>query len=346
MARPKRRSFAQPQHNQPRRSRRPLRLKIAAAFRRPLRGDRSRALGSRRRGYPHLEPLEPRMLLSAQPLISEFMASNDLTIADGDGKFSDWIEVSNPTAAPIDFDGWHLTDDADNLDKWTFPAVTLAPGEFLVVFASGQAVEDYVDPAGYLHTDFKLSSEGEYLALTDPYNTVIHEYALSFPNKLPTSRTEWPKTWCWCRSSMRRARQRRWCRPMEASARHGPRSDSTIRDGSQVVAASVSASMRATTTRPKTPTARCCRVGCSVLISPIQRKTASSTGRSRRAAVRREGRNRPKALDNTTDTKWLAFEPTGTFYQFQFSGGQQHAVNAYTITSANDARNVTRTHGR
>ena len=61
------------------------------------------------------------MLLSAVPFISEFMASNDLTIADGDGHFSDWIEVSNPTVGPINFDGWHLTDDAGNLDKWTFP---------------------------------------------------------------------------------------------------------------------------------------------------------------------------------------------------------------------------------
>ena len=48
------------------------------------------------------------------------------------------------------------------------------------------------------------------------------------------------------------------------------------------------------------------------------------------------GEEPPKALDNTTASKWLVFEPPGTFYQFQFSAGEQHAVNAYTITSAND----------
>jgi hypothetical protein len=42
-------------------------------------------------------------------------------------------------------------------------------------------------------------------------------------------------------------------------------------------------------------------------------------------------------LDNSTATKWLAFQPNGTFYQVQFNGGAQHAVNTYTITSGGDA---------
>jgi hypothetical protein len=42
-------------------------------------------------------------------------------------------------------------------------------------------------------------------------------------------------------------------------------------------------------------------------------------------------------LDNAVATKWLAFQPNGTFYQVQFNGGAQHAVNTYTLTSANDA---------
>jgi hypothetical protein len=44
-----------------------------------------------------------------------------------------------------------------------------------------------------------------------------------------------------------------------------------------------------------------------------------------------------KAVDNTTASKWLAFQPNGTFYNIQFNGGAQRAVNAYTISSANDA---------
>ena len=51
------------------------------------------------------------------------------------------------------------------------------------------------------------------------------------------------------------------------------------------------------------------------------------------------GEEPPRALDNTSATKWLAFEATGSSYGFRFAGGQRHAVNGYTITSANDAAN-------
>ena len=132
------------------------------------------------------ETLEPRLVLSTTPLITEFMASNDATLLDGDGNSSDWIEVHNPTAGTIDLAGWHLTDDATNLDKWTFPALpqsVLEAGEYLVVFASGQATETYVDPAGNLHTDFRLSAGGEYLGLTDLASAIVHEYAPEYPQQ-------------------------------------------------------------------------------------------------------------------------------------------------------------------
>jgi len=118
------------------------------------------------------------------PLITEFMAINDSALTDGDGNFSDWIEVHNPTATAIDLEGWHLTDNADNLDKWTFPAATqsvVPAGGYLVVFATGQPTETYIDGGGNLHTDFKLSGSGEYLSLVDPALAIAHEYAPTFP---------------------------------------------------------------------------------------------------------------------------------------------------------------------
>ena len=63
-----------------------------------------------------LEVLEPSTTLD----ITEFMASNDATIVDGNGKRSDWIEVHNYGAIAIDLDGWSLTDNAGNLRKWIF----------------------------------------------------------------------------------------------------------------------------------------------------------------------------------------------------------------------------------
>lgn len=115
------------------------------------------------------------------PIISEFMADNKTVLADEDGMFSDWIEIYNPDAAPVDLAGWHLTDNATKLNKWTFPSVMLEPGGFLMVFASSKnkAV------AGHeLHTNFSLSKEGEYLALIKPDgSTKASQFAPSFPSQ-------------------------------------------------------------------------------------------------------------------------------------------------------------------
>ncbi len=98
----------------------------------------------------------------ADPIISEFLASNNSELADEDGEFSDWIEIHNPDAMAVDMEGWHLTDNETNLDKWTFPSVSIPSGGYLVVFASGK---NRATVGNELHTDFKLSSSGEYLAL-------------------------------------------------------------------------------------------------------------------------------------------------------------------------------------
>ena len=51
------------------------------------------------------EALKPQFLLSVVPFLSEFMASNNSTLADGDGNYSDWIEVHNSTIDAIDLNG-------------------------------------------------------------------------------------------------------------------------------------------------------------------------------------------------------------------------------------------------
>jgi hypothetical protein len=117
----------------------------------------------------------------AQLVISEFMASNVSVLQDEDLEFSDWIELHNTGASSVDLAGWHLTDAADNLTRWTLPATHLSAGGFLVVFASGK------DRAGpELHANFSLSADGEYLALVRPDGTTIeHEYAPAFPPQFP-----------------------------------------------------------------------------------------------------------------------------------------------------------------
>ena len=70
--------------------------------------------------------------------ITEFMARNATTLADEDGDFSDWIEVTASSGGSVNLGGWYLTDDPTNLTKWAFPAETLAAGSSIVVFASAK----------------------------------------------------------------------------------------------------------------------------------------------------------------------------------------------------------------
>lgn len=106
----------------------------------------------------------------ATPVINEFAADNADGITDQDGAHSDWIEIYNPDSTPINLENWSLTDSQTLPGKWRFPAVTLQPGGFLVVFASGK---DRKAAGAELHTNFELSKDGEYLALISPDGQTI-----------------------------------------------------------------------------------------------------------------------------------------------------------------------------
>ncbi|MGB2822931.1 MAG: lamin tail domain-containing protein, partial [Phycisphaerae bacterium] len=127
---------------------------------------------------PVLQPLEPRLLLAGDVLISEFMADNGETFTDGYGRQPDWIELQNTTGSPVDLTDWKLVDSGN---EWIFPAVTLPARSDLVVCATDETGQD---PAGYWHIGFKLTSDGEYLALLDDSGTVVHQYTPAFPGQL------------------------------------------------------------------------------------------------------------------------------------------------------------------
>lgn len=120
-------------------------------------------------------------------VINEFMASNGggtPTPNQVPGATEDWIEIHNRGNTTVSLAGWHLTDSAGNLNKWTFPpGITLAMGDFLVVFASGNNAPD---ANGNLHTNFSLSAGGEYVALVRPSLTVASEFgpsAMNYPSQ-------------------------------------------------------------------------------------------------------------------------------------------------------------------
>lgn len=112
-------------------------------------------------------------------VISEFMAINNASIMDEDSTYSDWIEIFNGSPLPIDLSGWCLTDEVGNLAKWSFPSIEIEPNEYLLVFASGK---NRLVEKDKLHTNFKLSGSGEYLALSKPGESVFaSEFNPNFP---------------------------------------------------------------------------------------------------------------------------------------------------------------------
>jgi hypothetical protein len=120
--------------------------------------------------------------LAQTMVISEFMAANSGTLLDEDGELSDWIELYNAGNATVDLLNWSLTDNAGDLAKWRFPSTNVAPGRFLVVFASNK---NRRTPGAPLHTNFRLDAAGEFLALVQPDASTIT--SLFAPEFLPQS---------------------------------------------------------------------------------------------------------------------------------------------------------------
>lgn len=118
-------------------------------------------------------------MIATHPVISEFMADNDTVLADGDGEFSDWVEILNPTGGAIQLAGYYLTDDPFDLTQWTFPGHLLGAGGRVIVFASEKHLSP---PPGELHANFRIDKAGEYLALVAPDGTtILHEFSPVFP---------------------------------------------------------------------------------------------------------------------------------------------------------------------
>ena len=154
-----------------------MKRQARAVLRRPSARTRLKFNATNRR-QRQIESLESRQLLAV--VVSELMASNQSTLADENGDFSDWIELHNTGPVDVDLDGWYLSDSETNPTKWQLPQVSLAVDEHLVIFASEK---DRRGPPGVpLHTNFKLSAEGEYLGLSRPDGaTVEYSFAPQFP---------------------------------------------------------------------------------------------------------------------------------------------------------------------
>ncbi|MHC4822810.1 MAG: CotH kinase family protein [Planctomycetota bacterium] len=77
-------------------------------------------------------------LNAEQIRINEVVASNVSGLVDGDGETSDWIELWNYGAAPVDLGGWGLSDDPADPFKWMLPLGSIPASGSILVRASGK----------------------------------------------------------------------------------------------------------------------------------------------------------------------------------------------------------------
>ena len=98
-------------------------------------------------------------------VINEVMSANSGFLPDQDGDFPDWIELYNPTNNDINLYGFGLSDDEAEPIKYALPDITLGAGEYLVVFTSGKGISTIDAP--YQHTNFRLSSKGDIIILSN-----------------------------------------------------------------------------------------------------------------------------------------------------------------------------------
>ena len=95
--------------------------------------------------------------------ISEFGGSTD-SVA------SDWVEIYNSTGSAVSLAGYGLSNNPKNPAKWVFPDISIEPGEYLLLYATGSA--DKAQKKN-LKLNFCISSTGEALFFFDPNGKLI-----------------------------------------------------------------------------------------------------------------------------------------------------------------------------
>ncbi|MEA3496182.1 MAG: CotH kinase family protein [Bacteroidota bacterium] len=108
-------------------------------------------------------------VFSQAVVINEIMSLNYSTLHDNDSNFCDWIEIYNDDTIAINLKSYHLSDDNNELYKWTFPEIIIEAKGFLLLMASGNDIND----GKYFHTNFKISSSGENIYFSDSSGNLL-----------------------------------------------------------------------------------------------------------------------------------------------------------------------------
>lgn len=83
---------------------------------------------------------------------------------------SDWVELHNSTGSAVSLAGYGLSNNPKNPAKWVFPDISIEPGEYLLLYATGSS--DKAQKKN-LKLNFNISSTGEALFFFDPNGKLI-----------------------------------------------------------------------------------------------------------------------------------------------------------------------------
>jgi len=104
--------------------------------------------------------------------INECMSNPEVGEMDGDGDVEDWIELHNHTGSPVCLEGLFLSDSVEWPLKWPLPDAGLPPHGHVLVWADEEGSE------GRMHANFRLSSAGETVLLSDSAGEVWDQTTL------------------------------------------------------------------------------------------------------------------------------------------------------------------------
>lgn len=104
--------------------------------------------------------------------INEVCPSNTTILELGFQRYPDWIEFYNDTDEPIDLEGYSVSDNSEDLFKWTFESGMIEPGDFYIISAVKNSTEPGV-------ISFSLSKKGETIFLVNPEGFIVD--SVQFP---------------------------------------------------------------------------------------------------------------------------------------------------------------------
>jgi CotH kinase protein/Lamin Tail Domain/Chitobiase/beta-hexosaminidase C-terminal domain len=115
----------------------------------------------------------------SQLVINEYSTSNLTQFVDNHSDYGDWVEIYNTSASVVSLSGYHLSDNATNILKYTFPSTaSIGSNGFMRVWCSGR--NTYTTTT--YHTNFKLTqtkNNKEKIILSDAAGIILDSLTLT-----------------------------------------------------------------------------------------------------------------------------------------------------------------------